>query len=314
MIKYWPTKQSIKLNNAVVDLFIETEHKLIYDLSNKTNYYLYTDILNNIGKNKLFYVILNEFKQLILELIEANLNERDLKKLNKNIMHIFTEKIYKNFLSSLNNKYQKEQKIYKKKLNYIENYYLIESLIIYLVLGSSAIDQNIFLFDRSYTPYKHVQILFENFLIQISNITICRLFNKRVIIYNVNNTLRYIYNKAYISNRSIALLINNLVWQNFLYSYIDEPQYIYNERNRIWLISSRGIINKYIYTNRIQEIKKFTKFRIFFLLLLEIKDILIPKIEKFLVLIGQYIIYLSINLLSNIIIIFIKIIIFYLRK
>lgn len=314
MIKYWPTKQSIKLNNAVVDLFIETEHKLIYDLSNKTNYYLYTDILNNIGKNKLFYVILNEFKQLILELIEANLNERDLKKLNKNIMHIFTEKIYKNFLSSLNNKYQKEQKIYKKKLNYIENYYLIESLIIYLVLGSSAIDQNIFLFDRSYTPYKHVQILFENFLIQISNITICRLFNKRVIIYNVNNTLRYIYNKAYISNRSIALLINNLVWQNFLYSYIDEPQYIYNERNRIWLISSKGIINKYIYTNRVQEIKKFTKFRIFFLLLLEIKDILIPKIEKFLVLIGQYIIYLSLNLLSNIIIIFIKIIIFYLRK
>lgn len=311
MIKYWPNKQSTKLNHAVVDLFLDTENKLIYDLSNNTRYYLYIDILNNYNKTKLFNIILQELKKLILDLVELNLNKINLKNLNKKILYIFTQKVCVKFSKEVNKKYNKNNTLVNTKTNI-----LIENLLIYLIFGSSCIDNNLFLFDQMYTPYKHVQILFENFIVYTSNITIENLFSKITKSYYVNNciTNKIICNKSYISNRSIILFLNNLKWQNFFYSYIHQPKCIYNERQQVWLITSKGLIIKYIHITRTEEIKNLTKLKIFFLLWLEIKDIIIPKIEKLLIQIGQYLIYFSVNLFSNTIIIIMRVIIFYLNK
>nr|YP_009392599.1 hypothetical protein [Bostrychia tenella]ARW61161.1 hypothetical protein [Bostrychia tenella] len=311
MIKYWPNKQSIKLNNAVVDLFLDTENKLIYDLSNITNYYLYIDILNNINKNKLFDIILKELKKLILDLVELNLHKQNLKNLKNQILYIFTEKIFINFLYKINKKYN-----YKNKLVNIKYDILTENLLIYLIFGSSYIDSNIFIFEPIYTPYKHVQILFENFIIQISNLIMENLFNESIKSSQINILLKskQICNKSYISSRSIVLLLNNLKWQNFIYCNIYKLKCMYNERQQVWLISSKGIVTKYIYVTRTQEIQKLTKFSIFLLFCLELKDIIIPKLERILVQIGKYLIYFSINLFSNLIIVTMRVIIFYFRK
>lgn len=311
MIRYWPNKQSIKLNHAVVDLFLDTENKLIYNLSNKTNYYLYIDILNNLNKTQLFYIILKEFKKLILDIVELNLNKENLQNLNKQILYVFIEAIYVSFSYNIKTKYYYTSTIIAR-----EDDTLINNLLIYLIFGSSQIDNNLFLFDQMYTPYKHVQILFENFVIQMSNITIYNLINNlsNSSSSTINNLLKTnkICHKLYTSNRSVVFFLNNLRWQNLLSSYIFQPKCIYNERYQVWLISSRGIITKYIYATRMQEIKKLTKPKIFFLLWLEIKDIITPKIEKLLIQIGQYLVYFSINLLSNTIILIMRVIIFYL--
>nr|YP_009393436.1 hypothetical protein [Bostrychia simpliciuscula]ARW61998.1 hypothetical protein [Bostrychia simpliciuscula] len=311
MINYWPNKQSVKLNNIIVDLFLETENKLIYNLSNKTNYYLYTDILNNVYKNKLFNIILKELKKLVLDIIELNLNKINLKNLNYQILYIFIEKICSNFANTTNTEYN-----YKNLLVNIKSNILIENLLIYLILGSSYTNKNLFTFDQNYTPYKHVQILFENFIVQVSNIVIQSLLKKIEISSGIDILLnsKQICNKSYTSSRSIILFFNNLKWQSLIDYYLNEPKCIYNERNKVYLISSRGIIIKYIYITRIREIKKLQRIKIFFLLWLEIKDIVIPKIEKLIIQIGQYLIYLSISLFNNITILVIRIIVFYLKN
>nr|YP_009398819.1 hypothetical protein [Cliftonaea pectinata]ARW68030.1 hypothetical protein [Cliftonaea pectinata] len=312
MIKYWPNKQSINLNNCVVDLFLNIEKKLYYKLSNKTNYYLQIDILNEKYRNKLFYLILSEFKTLILDLIELNISKQKLLQLNQQIKNHLINKVLKNFILNINSKY----KIKSHNFISVEHDKLSYNLMIYLIFGSSHITKNIFLFEEIYTPFKHVQIIFENFIIELSSIIVNYTINNFMNSPTISKLIQYkeICNKYYISNRSIIFFINNLKLQNLIYQYIYMPKYIYSGHQQIWLISSSGLIKKHIFLSRIEEIKKFNQVKIFFLFWLEIKDIIMPKVEKLLLKIIHYLAYISISFLSNIMIIITRVIIFYLNR
>nr|YP_010619196.1 hypothetical protein PNY92_pgp179 [Amplisiphonia pacifica]WAX03209.1 hypothetical protein [Amplisiphonia pacifica] len=312
IIKYWPNRQSINLNNAVVDLFIETEKKLILKTDNQSQQYLYLDILNNITKTKLLQLILSEFKELILDIIEVNLNARILIKLNKKIVEIFIQRVSKNFFTKFNIRISNS---HKNRFKHISSNFT-NYLLIYLIFGSSYIEDDIFLFETLYTPYNHVKVLLENFIIHIGNLVIKQL------IYNLNNCINIkkflkkqnICNKLYASNRSIILFLNNLKWQNFVQSYIYDIKSFYNERHKVWIISSEGINSKYIYLSQGEKIQSLNQIKIIFLFWLELKDLLIPKAEKFFIQIAKYFLYCSINLLSNLILILLRIIVFYLNK
>lgn len=307
MIKYWPNQPSIKLNNAIVELFTITEKKIIYNLSNATNSYLYLDILNIENRYKLLKLILNEFKILILDLIELNLNEQQLYCLDKKIFKIFLEKVLDKF---------EQRKNQQTILIDINNIYLVKELINYLLFGSSRIKYNLFSFTPLYTPYYHVQILFENFIISTANIIINNIIedlkssSSIYLFFKTSNRCNYIYT----SNRSITLFLNNLRWQNIINNYICNTKCLYNEREKILLISSEGIITKYIYTSNVKRVKCLNRFQGFILFWLEIKDIIIPKTEKILIRTSKYLVYFLINFLSNLIITLLRFIIFYLSK
>nr|ARW68213.1 hypothetical protein [Chondria sp. (in: red algae)] len=311
MIKYWPNQPSIKLNNAIVELFVITERKIKTDLSNETNYYLYLDILNIKHKHQLFRVIINEFKILILDLIELNLNEQQLDYLDQKILTIFIEKVFNDFKQQ-NHQLNNNTRI----LLDIDKLYLIRELIVYLLFGSSKIKCSIFSFNPLYTPYNHVQILFENFIINTANTivknTIEDLQNSTSIynFFKKTNKCNYLYT----SNRSITLFLNNLKWQNFMEYYIYSIKSLYNEREKILLISSQGIITKYIYTSNMEKIKCLNKIQGFFLFWLEIRDLIIPKTEKILIQTSKYLVYFLVNFLSNLVIASLRLIIFYLSK
>nr|YP_009295208.1 hypothetical protein BI108_pgp187 [Dasya binghamiae]AOH77220.1 hypothetical protein [Dasya binghamiae] len=322
MIKYWPNKQGIQLNNSVVNLFYDTRKKFIHNLSNNTNYYLCTDLLNNIYKKKLFNIILEELEKLILDIIELNLNKKNLRKLNYQILCDFINKISNNFISNKetnNNEYlNKNHYTFYNFSNLLlkEHKILIENLLIYLIFGSSMINNNIFIFNKYYTPYQHVQILFENFIIQSSNFIMSKLFNKFLSLSELIHFLKKneICNSSYISTRSIALLLNNLQWQNIIYSYIYFPKLIYSARYQVWLFSSQGIITKYIYLFRLKEGYQLSQIQMILLFFIEFKDICIPKIEKFFIITIKYLIYIIINIISSLIILITRIIISYIYK
>nr|ARW68621.1 hypothetical protein [Palisada sp.] len=311
MIKYWPSQQSIKLNNAIVELFLVTEKKLAYNLINNTNYYLYIDILNTQNKYILFKVILEEFKNLLLNLIEININHEHLNYLNSKIFIIFIETASVKFRANSNYKDSNNHNNIKLEL---QNSFLIRELITYLVFGSAKIDTNIFSFNPIYTPYLHVQVLFENFIIQSGNLIIKNIIEElgnSASIYTFLKTDNK-FNKLYTSNRSIILFLNNLKLQDNIELYIYKTKSLYNEREQVWLISSKGITTKYIHTSNIEKLTTLNQIQTIFLLWLEIKDLMIPKIEKVLIQIGKYIIYFIVNILSNFILLLIRIMIFYL--
>nr|YP_010850349.1 hypothetical protein Ycf55 [Lophurella caespitosa]WGH13141.1 hypothetical protein Ycf55 [Lophurella caespitosa] len=311
-IKYWPNKPNINLNNAVVNLFIETEKKLMSKTNNTSHQYLYLDILNTITRNKLLKSVLHEFKELILDIIEINLNNTMIIKLNRKIRAVFINRVLNVFILKLKCDYNIN---HNSKFN-DNNNNLIDYLLIYLIFGSSYIENNIFLFETLYTPYNHVKTLLENFIIQIGNIIIKQLIYSLNNSPNINKFLKQqnICNKLYTSNRSIILFLNNLKWQDLIQSYVYDIKSFYNERQKVWIISSKGIITKYIYLSKEKKIQSLNQIKIIFIFWLETKDIIIPKTEKFIIQIAKYFLYCSINLFSNLILILIRIIVFYLNK
>ena len=313
MVKYWPTQPSIYLNNSIVDLFIETEKKFVLIKQNKSNQYLYIDILSNTSRNILFKYIINNLKKLVLDLIEINLNPGKIIRINNKIRDVFIREISTKFSNELKNKNIQNNTTKKFYKNHKD---LMEHLLIYLVFGSSSIKEDIFIFPPLYTPYNHVKILLENFIIEMANNVIENIIINLNYSSNINIFLKNqnICNKLYSSNRSIVLFLNNIKWQNFLQSYIYEVKCFYSERQQVWLLSSQGIITKYIHVSDIKKINKLDQLKVAFLVWLEAKDLAIPKTEKLLVQLAKYFLYSSLNLISNILLIIIKIVVFYLSK
>ena len=313
MIKYWPNQQGISLNKNVINIFYYIDKKLLNDLSNNTKSFLYIDILNNCNKYTIMRIILQEFKLLILDLVELNLPLDDIISMKSQIIIDLTEQAQKKFIK------KKSLYFYKDYVNpntYIKNIYLqqnllIEYILIYFLFGASFIPNNTFPFNHLYTPREHVQILLENFIIQLSNLLIFYILDKMNGLPYTQNTL-YTYklcNANYLATRSIAVFKNNLIFQNITDFYLGQPRAIYSSKYKVFLISSQGIITKYIFVSRINDLQKLSKIQLFLLLFIEIQDIIIPKIENSLLVTTKIIFYTLINVFGNSLILLIRVII-----
>nr|YP_009392804.1 hypothetical protein [Caloglossa intermedia]ARW61366.1 hypothetical protein [Caloglossa intermedia] len=328
MLKYWPNKQSLKLNNEVIKLFCDTKIKIRSNLSNYTSYYLYIDIINHLYKQRLFLIIIEELEKLILDIIELNIKPQDIKELKYEILHDFINATSTQFISKFNTRYNHylTQKLEQSSCAHLHSEYykmielegniFVENILIYLTFGCSYINDKIFIFNRLYTPKKHVQILFENFVIQIGNCVVHNIaknfscLSDMIYFFKLNT----ICNSSYLSTRSIALFFNNLNWQNYIYTYIYQPKLIYNAYYRVLIFNVRGIESRYIYTSRLSDLKKLSHLQTLLLLILEIKDICIPKIEKFLLAVIKYVTYTFINLFNNFFILITRAVLFSLQK
>lgn len=305
MIKYWPHQQSIELNNEVASLFSHTKQKFSYHLlQNATNDLLPIDIIDNYNKSKLFYSVLQELEILILDIIELDLDIENIKLLNHKILYDLIQKSLINFIPNEKqlNKITFNEKIsYYRNIIFFEHKLLLENILIYLIFGSNHIKTKIFAFENSQTPLKHVSVLLENLIIQISNLVIIKLIEETESLSIMLNFLieHKICNSSYISIRSIALFRNNLILKNLRYIYINQPKAIYSARYKVWLLGSHGLICKYIYTSRLEDLPKLSRLKLTFILLLELQDIILPQFEKLLLILGKIILYILINILGN---------------
>lgn len=297
MITYWPNKQSIKLNLAVANLFVQTYQKFSQPLINTTSQSLPSDILDRNYKKLLFIEILIELEILILDLTEINLETYHIKQLNNKILYDLMHKITHNFTQKLNSNSDLNFLYFQSEYNqafFNEHSNLIHKLLIYLIFGSSSIDNNMFTFYNLKTPFNHVRLLFENTIIQISNIIILNLLEnchsiQSLAAFLINNNIS---NSKYNSFRAISNFRNNLISYQWLHLYIYYPNNLYCSCYQIWLLSKKGIIYKHIYLNRISEYLKLSKNQLLSILYLEVQDFIIPKLNNIIMLFGQMIIYI----------------------
>lgn len=318
MIKYWPNQQGIHLNKAVINIFYYIDNKLLNNLTNNTKYFLYIDILNNHNRYEIMRLVLQEFKLLLLDLVELNLPLNDILNMKSQILLDLTEQVQKKFVQ--------HQKIYLyrhyyNQSNYIKNTnlqqnFLLEYILIYFLFGSSFISYRSFPFNNLYTPQEHVQILLENFLIQLSNLIIFYFIDQiHELPYLQYLLQKYkLCNTNYFAIRSLAIFKNNLIFQNITEFYLEQPKTIYNSKYKVFLISSQGIITKYIFISRVNDLHKLSKIQLFLLLFFEIQDILIPKIENILLITTKIIFYTLLNLFGNSLIILARILIRHIPK
>nr|YP_010986272.1 hypothetical protein UYL67_pgp148 [Pachymeniopsis lanceolata]WOL37190.1 hypothetical protein [Pachymeniopsis lanceolata] len=306
MVEYWPNKQGIQLNNEVARLFLTTKQKFNHNLVNTTHTQLYIDILDNSSRHKLFSSILTQLELIILDIIELDLSTNHIKLLNYRILCDLNQKSLNNFIKILKFKNSsikftdQPEYFYSRKL-LLEHRLILEHLLIYLTFGSSYVSCQSFAFNSQKTPKKHVAILLENLIIQVSNSVIFMLFESLKSLSNILNFLidNKLCNSIFMSTRSLALFRNNLIWQNIIYFYIIQPRIIYNGRYQIWLINSSGIHTKYIHISRLNDLPKLSTIKLFSIFLIEIQDLILPKIEKFLLIFSRIIFYIVIHILGN---------------
>lgn len=308
---YWPNKQSINLNLAVAELFIQTYQKFFINLKNRTSQDLPIDILDLSIKKKLFLNTLIEVEIIILDIIELNLTIQDISKLYNRILYDLIRKTMKKFIYYLNinnQKYTIDFHCNYSKLFFYENTYISYNLFIYLIFGSDNIKNNIFQFNNSSTPKYHVKALFENFIIQVSNMVIFNLLENYTSIKNLSQLLieNNLYNKNYKSIRDISNFQNNLFSYSWINLYIYYPQNIYCSQYQLWLFSSKGIIYRYIYLNRHSDYLTLSHSQMSSIIYLEIQDFIIPKINFFITILGKLIIYILLEIISKSIQIFLN--------
>ena len=302
---FWPNKQSIKLNLEVAKLFRQTYKKLSTNLHNTTKQILPTDILDQYIKQKLLTSILIELEIIILDIVELNLKKEEIKglfsKITYNLIYKIIKKIiYYEKIDTINP--SNEFNCNYNQLFFEDNRCLTENLFIYLIFGSNDIEHKIFTFDTKTTPKYHVKILFENFIIQISNAVVFNFFVNHKSLRKIYKILieKNLCNKNYKSIRNISKFQNNLYSYNWFNKYIFFPQNVYCSQCKIWLFSSKGLIYRYIYSNRYSNYLKLSELQISSIIYLEVQDYLIPKINYFIRLLGKLIIYLILDIIKRI--------------
>ena len=304
MIIYWPNKQSINLNLAVAELFVQTYQKFHVFTYKQSTTNLPIDILNSLAKKQLFIEILAEIEMMILDITEINLSVQNIQKLNNRILHEVITTSTNQFVNKLANKNHNVlinySSIYCKSF-FNEHKVIVHYLLTYLIFGSSQIDSNQFLFYHLKTPFNHVKLLLENIIIQISNFIVFNIIEQYSSIQNIHEffTKNHICNLKYNSIRAISNFRNNLISYNWAHLYIYYPQNIYCSNYAIFFLNPRGIIYKNIYFTRTYDYFTLSKLQLLAIIYLEIQDFIIPKINKIIILLGQLIIYILGNLISK---------------
>nr|YP_009498077.1 Ycf55 [Gracilaria changii]ART65340.1 Ycf55 [Gracilaria changii] len=316
MVNYWPHNQGIYLNHEVAYLFAHIKQKFSKNLSNNTKDYLYIDILSNSVKHKLFSIVLVELEILVLDLVELNVSLQSIQILKEKIFYDLIQKVIAHFLIEYGIDNGSIILVQSKRYNYLqvtllEYKWLLENLLTYLIFGSMYIKNYIFAFDTKYTPIKHVEILLEHIMVQISNLAVFMILENLKSLSNIITflTKHKLSNACYISIRSLASFRNNLFYQSLLYLYIIRPKYIYSNRYKVCLISRKGLIARYIYAYRLEEFIRLSYLQLIIITLIELQDFIMPKFEKFLLILVKLILYIFINILGNGIMFFIRIII-----
>ena len=302
---FWPNKQSITLNLEVAKLFRQTYKKLSINLNNTTKQVLPTDILDRYIKQKLLTSILIELEIIILDIVELNLKKEEIKGLFGKITYNLIYKIIKKIID-----YEKINKINSpnqfncdyNQLFFEDNRCVTENLFIYLIFGSNDIEHTIFTFDTKKTPKYHVKILFENFIIQISNAVVFNFFINHKSLKKTYKILleKNLCDKNYKSIRNISKFQNNLYSYNWFNKYIFFPQNVYCNQCKVWLFSSKGLVYRYIYSNRYLNYLRLSRSQISSIIYLEVQDYLIPKINYLIRLLGKLIIYLILDIIKRI--------------
>nr|YP_009296472.1 hypothetical protein Thor_115 [Thorea hispida]AOM65407.1 hypothetical protein Thor_115 [Thorea hispida]ARX95777.1 hypothetical protein [Thorea hispida]UNJ79208.1 hypothetical protein [Thorea hispida] len=287
MRKYWPSKQGILLNTKVAYLFNKIHLKLNYSLNNQTTTILSFDIINIQAKQELFKIIILELEILILDIIDLNLTLIDIKILSSKI---FIDLINKSINSFCNYVISMNYSLYNLDYNYnlfqnsilLDKHILLEELLVYLIFGDYIHNNNHNHYLYRKTPQKYIEILLDNFIIQLGHIVFYQFIFTNKSLFNLLQFLKYskLNNDSNISVRSLTGFKNNLMLQQLIHYYFIQPQSIYNNYYMVWIFNRQGLLYKYVYMYRDQDIKNLSRMHMIIISILELQDFLYPKIYK----------------------------------
>ena len=278
--------------------------KIQGSLENKTEYLLEIDILQDKKKKELFFIILNEFQQLVEDIKLLNLEEESLVEKSsifvKELWQVATIKFLSRYLSVDNHSFDLTETIFKKGQIVVEdsliNVPFFSQLLGYLVLEKDfIIDHQNYRYQSKSASEVEI-ILTENMLIAIATNVVQFILNQLSEIPEIKQNL---FKQEWKSSRKMAMFRNNLVWRYRREKYFQNPRNIFEDEYFLLKIGYQGIIGCKITHPRHQELKTLTGIPWFITIVIEFIDSITRGVQALADILGKTVVFILTEILGR---------------
>jgi DNA-binding NarL/FixJ family response regulator len=290
-----------------LSLFDTTVAKLQETLTNLTSTPLEIDILRDVQKRELLYIVLRQIENSLSELRFAQTQLHQVAEKQSVILRdvwqlSLTEFFGKYYTLTDQNKgnigvvdvlLQDADGVAATILNKIPQ---VAELLSHLLFQTPlVIDNQTYEVGTPEAMYR-AEMLLDNLLIQIANAVMQPLLNHFADAEAVKQKF-YTYNL--IASRDIERFRNDLSWKYRLEKYVAEPQAIFESRYVLWGLVDSGITKNPIYAPRTQELQQLQGIRLAVTLALELQDAIAPRLRSAVSFLGSGVVYVLTNVVGR---------------
>jgi DNA-binding NarL/FixJ family response regulator len=288
-------------------LFDATVAKLQENLTNLTSTPLEIDILRDVQKRELLYIVLRQVENSLSELRFSQTQQHQVAEKQSVILRdvwqlSLTEFFGKYYTLTDRNKrnigvvdvlLQDADVVTATLLNKIPQ---VAELLSHLLFQTPLIIDNQTYEVGSPEATYRAEMLLDNLLIQIANAVMQPLLNHFADVEEVKQKF-YTYNL--IASRDIERFRNDLSWKYRLEKYVAEPQAIFESRYVLWGLVGSGIAKNPVYAPRTQELQQLQGIRLAVTLALELQDAIAPRLRSAVSFLGSGVVYVLTNVVGR---------------
>nr|QUE28129.1 Ycf55 [Sahlingia subintegra] len=284
----------------ITTIFVRLELNFNDNIKNSAKFSLSTDCLKNSSKLLLFKIVVNTLEYKILNLLEVEkvgsvsseytfiILEETISASIEKFLKIYLNEIHLSFAQS---GFGMDFSLCDLVIwNHILNYFNTGDFLVFQQQKSLTLSQKLL--------EEHILALLDHFVIKLSNIVIDSILN-----FNNNSLfsdcLDCICKTNYLDQRNLINFKNNLLLSKGWDFYIYNPKLIYENKYSLFTIESSMICRKNIYSNRQNELRILSRTQLIILLILEIQDLLLPKLKNIVYLFGKSLLYIFLYILRT---------------
>lgn len=162
--------------------------------------------------------------------------------------------------------------------NVLEDIDIIFKVPFYAILNSKAAEFLLVYYPvYNYASESFLEALVDHLVIEIANCVAYVTLVNFSFLYSFRQTL---YRSKFLSLRNFERFKNNLIWQVRIKIYIQRPTLFYSSSYRLFLLRTTGIYTRTIYANRSQYFNSLTKFPLFVVTIVELKDFIGSRLDE----------------------------------
>lgn len=297
-----PVNSEIKIESQATSnttIFSDTLAKIQTGLNNLTNIPLELDILKTEKKQELLTLILNQFQNLLNELISLNVTPEQLPEDTSlvlvEIWQVCTLAFFGKYCSPKSDfKIDKIQEIITNYKDLIQSEYLnkipfTKELLSYLLFSENLIIDQISCLPESPEVKLRIELYLQNLIIQVANGEMIFILNY----FSDNEEIKQVlYAEKMLSSREIAKFRNNLAWRYQLKKYWLEPQNIFESQHSLFYLTPQGINTQNIYSPRQLELTQLQGLPLTTTIFLELRDAISPRLRSLVEFLGNGFVFL----------------------
>ena len=284
--------------DSLSTLLNSTLAKINLGLENRTGIPLEIDILQLEKKQELLYLVLNQFRKALEELIFIQVTLEQLPER----MALILRDLWQTSTIDFVNKYYiskteiKEQEVSSILLQSAEiiQFDILEKipftleLFAYLLFDQPLIINNISYRLEAPETLERVEIILHNLITQIANGVIQIFLNDFTDIEIIKHNL---YKEGLASSREIARFRNNLSWRYRQEKYFGEPKLIFESQHRLFYFQGNNIQPFLIYAPRQGELRQLRGIPWLITMAWEFRDAIAPRLRSLIAFVGNGLVY-----------------------